>query len=290
MARPDSNCYNADSPPFPGGIFYVFLHGLIAVSVNRTAKHIDLLIPDIGSNHVYRYGEFLGEVTLPSSTAPYQITGLDPNDPPQNERIFPASDHLVTKDFTPICAETRLYARIRLPLPRNVFSYLKVDLSGVLHDPRKHLESVNGTFTGTMIPVLEYTFQDPRAILFGREPLNVAPLEHNGTWYMNLHIFAEEDVARLEDHTLAGFGVIASLFDFKAAPVVTSVSSIPPVRKGDLPCGTTALEFLSLALRTRELGYLGRLVRREALEGEPIIVRVSSVGGDPVTCLPLVSE
>ena len=109
--------------------------------------------------------------------------------------------------------------------------------------------------------------------------------------FMNLHIFAEEDAQRPEDHTIGGFDKIASIFDFQSAPRLLSVSNIPPVTKGPRIRGTTPIEFTSLALRTRELGYLGRDVREQLLNGTgPATIRVSSVGGDPITCLPLGSQ
>jgi hypothetical protein len=283
MSTTTSPCPGDSDPAFPG-VFYVFVHGLIAM--HRSGEYIDLLIPNVGPTHGYLYGEFLGEVILPPSAAPYHIVGICGRPPGVVGTVFSPTDHLIVKQAKTLNAEANIYARIRLPLPKAVHSYLKVKLDGVIQDPNEEL----GSSVGTLTPVLEYSFQDPRDILFGGEPLNVAPLRHRGSWYINLHIFAEEDVEREEDHTIAGFDKLAALFDFAAPPSLVSVSNVPRPEIGDLPCGTTPLEFLTLAVRTRELGYLGRLVRREALENRPLIVHVSSVDGDIVTCLPLVNE
>jgi hypothetical protein len=271
---------------FPAGTLYVFLHGLIGVLNNKWG--IELLIPDVGPSHAYRFGEFLGEVTLPPSPAPYYVTGIEQG----SFAPFPGDTHLCTNKLRPVCGGAALYARIKLPHPKCVHSYLKVDLTDVIEDPQPHLcGDGKGKIFGTMTPVLEYSFQDPRDVLFAGDILNVAPIWSDGRWFMNLHIFAEEDLERPEDHTIGGFDAIAKLFDFESAPRLISVSNIPAAKKGKLPPGTTHLEFISLALRTRELGYLGRRVRWQLLNGQdPAIVQVSSVGGDPITCLPLISQ
>ncbi len=280
-----------DCPPpaSAGGKLNVFLHGLIAISNDH--RGIELVIPDVGSDHAYRFGEFLGEVTLPSSPAPYHVTGITGATPAPF-----STDHVCTTKQKDICSEASAYARIILPSPIQVFSYLKVNLTDVIEDPLGALQrNSDGTITGTLTPVLQYTFCDPRRVLFGCDPLNVAPVWSTKAgeqgWYMNLHIFAEEDIEHDESHTISGFDAIAGIFDFESAPRLISVSNIPAPTTGKLPSGTTDIEFISLALRTREVGYLGRQVRTQLLNGlDPATIQVSSMGGDPVTCLPLVSQ
>jgi len=287
---PTSTYSGHAGPPchaFPGGVFYVFVHGLIAM--HRCDNYIDLIIPNVGPSHSYRYGEFLGEVTLPPSPAPYHITGIEGGDPRPDGRVFDPAEHLVTNGLKTLNAEADIYARIRLPLPKVVHSYLKVNLADVIHDPLQQFDSSGGT-VGTLTPVLEYAFQDPRDILFAGQPLNVAPLEYQSRWYINLHVFAEEDVERDDDHTIAGFDKLTSLFDFDAPPTLLAVTNIPQPSRGSLPPGTVPLEFLTLGLRTRELGYLGRLVRDEALDGCPVFVRVSAVDGDVASCLSCAND
>jgi hypothetical protein len=285
-----SDCCSDPSPQgcFPGTL-YVFLHGLIGVSNNESG--VELLIPNVGSDHAYRFGEFLGEVTLPPSPAPYHVTGIQGGN---KITLFPPNEHLCTQQATDECTDAPLYARIKLPPPLRVHSYLTVDLTDVIEDPCPHLyRDAKGKITGTLTPVLEYHFRDPRVVLFGGDPLNVAPIysPKNPGWYMNLHIISEEDLEQPEDHTIGGFDAIAQLFDFESTPRLVSVSNIPPAKKGTLPPGTTHLEFLSLALRTREQGYLGRRVRDQLLSDyDPAIVQVSSVGSSPITCLPLISQ
>jgi hypothetical protein len=270
--------------PFPG-TFYVFLHGLIAS--RRNGKFLDLLIPDVGPNHVYRYGEFLGELTLQPAAPAYQIRGIEGKESNPSQTIFPPEAHLCTNGLFGESRGSKLYARIRLPHPLQVHSYLTVDLKDVVTDPANQMAKSK---TGNMTPVLEYKFSDPRNILFGGEPLNIAPLEVDGRWYMNLHLYAEEDVERPELHTVAGFNQLAELFDFGAPPSIASVTNIPEPVRGKLPKGTSELEFVSLAMRTRELGYLGRQIREQSVTGKPIVVKVSSVGADPITCLQAVSQ
>lgn len=276
------------APPSAKGKFNVFLHGLIAIA--NTSHGIELIIPDVGSDHAYRFGEFLGEITLPSSPTPYHVTGITGS--PQAP--FP-DDHVCTLAEKPVCSEAAAYARIKLPSPIQVFSYLTVDLTDVIEDPLGALRRKNQKITGTMTPVLQYDFCDPRRVLFGCDPLNVAPVwstkDGEEGWYMNLHIFAEEDVEHDESHTISGFDAIAGIFDFESAPRLISVSNIPAPTAGDLPPGTTDIEFISLAVRTREVGFLGRQVRTQLLNGlDPATIQVSATGGDPVTCLPMVSQ
>jgi hypothetical protein len=288
MSAPE--CSSDVSPQGFPGTFYVFLHGLIGVH-NQGENGIEVVIPNVGPDHAYRFGEFLGEVTLPPSPAPYYITGIQGS----KSMLFPPVEHLCTEQQKPVCAEALLYARIKLPPPLRVHSYLTVDLTNVIEDPFPHLHrEAAGKITGTLTPVLEYQFSDPRLVLFGGDPLNVAPIysHQNPGWYMNLHVISEEDLEQPEDHTIGGFDAIAQLFDFESAPRLISVSNIPAPKKAKLlPSGTTYLEFISIALRTRELGYLGRRVRHQFLSGsDPAIVQVSSIGGHPITCLPLISQ
>ncbi len=268
------------------GVLYIFLHGLIGV-VDQP-QGIELLIPNVGTHHSYRFGEFLGEVTLQPSSASYRITGIDGG----SYRFDPAV-HLVTSKFVPVCGQPNLYASIKLPLPDKIHSVLQVDLTDVIEDPCQHLAGTSRQRNiATMIPVLEYHFKDSRKLLFGGDPLNVAPIRFGHNSYVNLHIFAEEDIERVSDHTLAGFDAVAGLFEFDCAPRLISLGNIPPATPvGPLPAGTTSLELMSLGLRTLEMGYLGRFVREQILhEHEPVIVRVSPVGIDPITCTPMISR
>jgi hypothetical protein len=266
------------------GTLYVFLHGLIGVRCQGPGQGIELLIPDVGTEHSYRIGEFIGETTLQPSPAPYHLRNVDAG-PVES---FDPGAHLVTNELHDLCDGAKLYARILLPGAAAIHSVLKVDLSGVIEDPAGRLCQ---TKIATMIPVLEYSFRDPRKVALSGDRLNVAPIkDKDGHWYMNLHIFAEEDLERTDDHTLGGFDAVAALFDFDCPPRLASVANIPVPYWGPRPKGTTKIEFASLALRTRELGYLGRSVREDILKHVPAVVHVSSVGADPLTCTPLITQ
>src|SRR5580658_9504832 len=197
----------------PGGTLYVFLHGLIGIVDGPTG--LDLRIPNVGAVHSYRYGEFLGEVTLQPSSAPYLISNIK-----GGADRFDPREHLVTTTNFPACAQADLYARICLPFPIKIHSILQVDLTGAIEDPLGHLPNPK---IATMVPVLEYSYDDPRLVLFGSDPLDVAPLYHHGHAYSSLHIFAEEDEERLEDHDIAGFSAVASLFEFPCPPRLISL-------------------------------------------------------------------
>src|SRR5580692_10754144 len=67
------------SPLATSGTLYIFLHGLMAI--DDDGKVLRIFIPNVGTTHSYRYGEYLGEITLQPSSAPYHITGLDPTPP-----------------------------------------------------------------------------------------------------------------------------------------------------------------------------------------------------------------
>ena len=284
-----SNCeshHSCSCPPAPpGGTLYVFLHGLYGIVDSPSG--IEVLIPDVGAAHTYRYGEFLGEVTLQPSSAAYQISNIT-----GGQVHFDPNQHMVTTQSFAACSEPDLYGRIKLPLPLKIHSVVTVDLSGVIEDPRQHLSPKK---IATMVPVLEYEYADPRKILFGCDPLDVAPVfaEDQGKKraFINLHIFAEEDLERLEDHDIAGFSAVTSLFEFPCPPRLASLDNVPAPVVGTPPPGTTRLEFMSLALRTQELGYLGRFVRRQILHHRKhVMVEVSPVGADPITCYPVVNQ
>ncbi|HUA62764.1 MAG TPA: hypothetical protein VML19_28665 [Verrucomicrobiae bacterium] len=273
------------------GTLYVFLHGLIGVRCHSQPPTgvdptIELLIPNVGARHSYRIGEFLGETTLQPSTVPYVLRNVEPGP----ATTFDRTRHLVTRDLRNVCDGADIYARIILPGAATIHSLLQVDLKDVIEDPCDHFRNCKGI--ATMVPVLEYSFKDPRKVALGGERLNVAPIKVRGRWYMNLHIFAEEDVERVDDHTLGGFDAVTALFDFDCAPKLASVANIAPPNPDwrQRPHGTIRAEFSSLSARTRELGFLGRDVRQAFLHQKPALLHTSSVGADPLTCTTVVTQ
>jgi hypothetical protein len=288
--------HEVEAPRKPGGIFNVFLHGLTVCNANtlhgihhpikgyqqcppdHATSVLDIHIPNMGFQHCYRYGEFLGEVSIQPAASPYWITNII-----GGCKRFDPNKSLVVN--APLCRNPDIYATIRLPLPQEICYMMQVDLDPVLEDPGQLFAP--GQKTMAMVPVLVYTFEDFRRILFGGSPLNVSPVEHGDELYVNLHIFAEEDRQRPDFHTIVGFDKALSLFDIPDPPRLASLSGIapPPLPFSPLPPGTTLIEYADLSERTRDSGYLGRVLREELLYGRPFaFTRATAQCKDPASC------
>ena len=294
--QPSMQTCDVISPAKPGGIFNVFLHGLTVSNAKTlpgvfnpikgynqcgrsyTTSVLDVHMPNIGFHHCYRYGEFLGEVSIQPAASPYWITNII-----GGCAIFDPCQSLVVN--APLCRNPDIYATIRLPLPQCIYYMMQVDLTPVLEDPQPLF--LPGHKTMAMVPVLVYTFKDFRKILFGGSPLNVAPVEYGGCLYVNLHIFAEEDRKRPDFHTIVGFDKALSLFEIPDPPRIASLANLapPPLPYNSLPPGTTLIEYADLSERTRESGYLGRVLREELLHGRPFaFTRATAQCKDPASC------
>jgi hypothetical protein len=178
-----------------------------------------------------------------------------------------------------------LYARIHLPVPVDIHSVRAVDLNDAILDPQNHFKNK----TTTMVQVLEYRYWDFRKLMFGGEYLNIAPVECEGGLYTNLHIFAEEDQERPDDHTVNGFAALIQLFQFQYPPTLVGAKQAPAMTPDELPIGTTMIEFLDLAPRTRELAFLGREVRQSILHGLPPMIQEIGTHGSPTTCTHIIA-
>jgi hypothetical protein len=261
------------------GTLYVFLHGLFGILDSDTG--MDIVMPDMGPTHVYRAGKFLAETTVQPFAGAHQLTGVE-----GGSAHFDPAKNLLMKGI-PLATHAKIYARFRFPLPVAVHSFRPIDLTDAIVDPLNHF---SGPVT-SMVQILTYTYQDFRTVRLGGETLDIPPLiGQDGTLYMNLHLFAEEDEVRPLVHTLDGFHALVRMFEFPCPPKLVLAKAGPAMVVEDLIPGTTLTEFQDLAPRTRWLGAIGDNIRQQALRGQQFLPEIEPQGSDPVTCSPLISR
>lgn len=269
------------TPNPKAGTLNVFLHGLFTI-LDRS-KGLEILIPDVGSSHAYRAGEFLGETNFPPSKAPLRLEGVQ-----GGTAHFDKTVNLVASGVQRV-AKGKVYATLKFPTPREIYSRRPVDLTDSLKDDG----NVFSSKTVSLVQVLAYSYEDFDLVLFGGQPVQIAPLiMTDGTQFMNLHIFAEEDMEHDDSHTINGFKAVVSLLKIKApAPQLTDAPAPEdPIAKTDLPPGTTTIEFLDLAPRMTEVGILGRHLRKIQLGIDDHIQVGLGVGEQPSTCSSVISS
>ena len=256
----------------------VILHGLFTYLDRDTG--LEILIPDMGTSHVYRAGEFLGETTLPQYPLRLQnVRG--------GSRHFDPRVNLVTNGVQPV-RQPRIFSSLQFPTPVEIFSLRPLDLSDVLQDPAQALSSK----TVSIVQVLTYRFDDFDRIKLGNDPIEVDPLQApDGSFFVNLHVWAEEDAEQGVAHAVKGFDAVMGLLDFKQQrPRLTRDKDSMPMTQDKLPPGTTMMEFLDLPVRTKNLAILGRDLRQAALAGGQHLVEGLGTGTKPSTCTPGISR
>jgi hypothetical protein len=279
MTAPSAPAYSTPSAPV-GGTFYVVLHGLMGII--RRPNGLEILIPDMGTKHVYRAGACLGETTIHPSPAPYHLTHIT-----GGSADFDPSKTLTINSIPP-CGQPQLYARITLPLPAWVYHVGQIDLSTVITDPGNHLPSK----IATSVHVLKYYALDFRLVRFGCDAVDIPFVTgQDGVRYVLMHIYAEEDKASAALHTPDGFAKLCSVFDFPCPPTFNAKVDLPSSTSvGDVPPGITWLDIMNLASRTELVAFWGWIIRQQILQGgAPVVDKIAAaVGTDPATCTPIV--
>jgi hypothetical protein len=192
-------------PPVPGTVNVIFRGMFLFI---QRKKMIDILIPNIGSEHVYRAGLFLGETNLANRSIadPYLLLGTNKGMGFIPDVVFEDYDYRDTLTMD------EAWARIVLPKPHKVYA-LRPTLHGVSAvDP---FGLVNNQNFNT-IHIFQYAAADLRAVyLRGHSTPNIDdPGIHavGSNNFLNLHVLAEpEDLGSNMFHPIHGFERLMNL-------------------------------------------------------------------------------
>ena len=265
----------------------VVLHGLYLLVLRRAT--VEVLIPDMGADHAYRAGEWLGERNLAPGT--YFLTGVVPGtggcDPNQN---------VIIDRCHPVCDPPNLYARIVMPKPMCFDHFGQVQLT-----PNQLIVDPSVTFSGytmSTVQVLRYQIadDDPRNVKLGSHYFTKsAQFFDDGDYtgnYMSLHILSTPDRPEISNHTENGFNAVLSMGEGLAGNI--SLQSPPPVPDTGTQNphgGLIAAELRSLSRRMDRQTDLGRFLRQVGGEPETINAKfLTGVDGDIVTCTELLVD
>jgi hypothetical protein len=277
--------------PKPGreGTVNVILRGLFLISQRQSA--IDVLIPNMGDQHVYRAGNFLCEEDLAPQplSKPYLLLGVQPER--KNAKPFKeAPANIVFQGYRvdQAAGPEAVFARIVLPRPMDIRSRRPMKRPfAAKYDP---LGLVHGRTT-CLVHILQYRALDiDEVALSGYEPL--CPFTYKGKRYVNLHLVSEPDRPLGEEHGRHGFHHTLDLMPGLRG-AVKLCEPHPPVGLGDPhgwpEKGVSALETCTVREIYRHLRHAGENWRN----GEPYLPEQSDppmIDEPPLGCLPLITN
>lgn len=243
--------------PGNAGTLNVILHGLYIFVVK---DEITIYIPNMGTGHVYRAGNWLAEATLEMGDFTLEGTSSDPGKKP-NKRPFDPEKNIVLKGVrvaNPICCD-RVYATLHLPLTDSVrsMSLLSVPPDGIGGDSRDKVIPVKYSAT---VQILTYEFSSDANLRLGQLPWE--PIFDEG--FVNLHILSEPDHVEEEDHVRSAFQMSMGLFsgvDLSLKKPMGEADLDQEIKDPELPPGVHPLEVQSLLMRAQWMEILGRAIK-----------------------------
>jgi hypothetical protein len=255
MSATDVTSPQKDGLPGTKGTLNVILHGVFTSVVDRDGT-ITVYIPNMGSEHVYKAGNWLAETTLQQSdftlegvvkAATRQTFRPDQNIALKNARI---SD--------PNCCD-RVYATLHFPTPRSITSLgrLTVPPGAIAGASVGMLDPKSGGQSAT-VQVLTYDFSSDANLRLGDHPWE--PVLDNG--FVNLHVFAEADRSVEEDHIRHAFQMSMGLFTGVDLSLQLQTSPADhAAEQAEIPDGVHPFEVRGLIERQNWLTVMGRAIK-----------------------------
>jgi hypothetical protein len=259
----------------------VILHGL-HVLVERPSA-VEVLIPDMGAEHTYRAGEWLGEIILPPGE--YWLSGVVPG-----KDTCKDTQNIIVKNCQPVAKPDYLYARLVLPKPECFYhkGQVTLDMSELEVIPPVTVTSM----TVSTIQVLRYRIvdDDPKNVRLGCHHFTKSAQFRDGDYYMSLHVFSAPDWGEIPKHAMRGFNNLVNMGETTVGRIALRKTKKVPAETKTVP-GVILPEFVSLAKRVELLTYTGRFLRenllaKAAAQLDPDVF--VGIDGDIVTCSNLV--
>jgi hypothetical protein len=273
--------------PDPNANVNVIFHGLFLFVQNR--QSIDVLIPNMGEDHVCRAGTFLVEEVLDSRpiASPYFLRGITGG----NFRFQNDLNIIFGADYDHAASADDVYARIVLPTPVEI-----VSLRPTHHALDADVDP-NRLVTGKQpcgLQILRYQAVDLN--LAASDTVSLIPhpallVAHppQAPAFLNLHIFNEEDHEVPDGHAINGFDRTLQLLPSLRGAIHLRADTRLELLQRDTfrTWGFTDIETLDTRERQQILGQAGYLWR----DGNAAPSRViAGVNGSPQDCLQMVSD
>jgi hypothetical protein len=201
----DPLCNNgipAETQPIPGEVNVIF-RGLF-LFIQRSLM-IDVLIPNLGIEHTYRAGFYLGEKLLQprSISEPYVLQGVTKGAEMFQGITFPGYDYKGGLTMADV------HARIVLPTPKEILSFRPLVGDGPLDvvDPFGALTKDLNTvyvfrYDGDLARTSLARHMQPTATAAGSFRLNGG---NDGPLCMNIHVIADPEENNVSQHPVHGF-------------------------------------------------------------------------------------
>jgi hypothetical protein len=177
----------------------VIFHGLF-LFIERKAS-VDVVIPNMGQDHIYQAGNFLVEETLAARPlrSPYFLSGVVGG----NARLDDQQNIVFQKHTCDALAPPEdVYARIVLPIPMEILSLRPTEQAYQADvDPQGLMN--NRTTCG--VQVLRYFAPDLAQVRLDGHTAKLGAHPPTGPKFVNLHIISEEDFVATADHPRQGF-------------------------------------------------------------------------------------
>lgn len=266
-----TNSHNDES-----GILNVLLHGAFTFVHNKKTKQLHALIPRL-KEHAYRAGSWLAETELQRGS--YELKGVEASDTLKFER-----DKNILVKFRRLSDKKRPYATLKFPYPKQIRSLRVAEVPIKSFDNPKYLIGPKKTMHMATLQVLTYDIDDENKLALKEEK---NPDEKGHFWepaftgnYINLHIFSSEDYYHKLSNAEEDFNQCVALLGVKLKLITLYLPASEILLVDDLPDGVTPEETEALAVRTRRMAQLGRLVVQggdanlawhgnDALDGDP---------------------
>jgi len=263
------------------GKLNVILHGLFAFFQD---DELTAYIPNLGSEHVYKAGNWLAETNL-AEHSDLRLERVKPGTNrlrPDHNLLLQGSVHAAMNTLE----NHSVYATLRLPYPTypvRSLGRLIVPAGAIGGDDKKRIIGFSDSrdLRCATVQVLTYDFASDADLRLGDHPWE--PSLENG--YVNLHVISEPEKAPMQDHIRHAFQATMALF------VGVDLALRQTMRSGDLeeekkerPAGVHELELQGLIRRQRWLTALRRGIKDSRdLNGiwdDP----TAFDGGDPDSC------
>jgi hypothetical protein len=186
----------------------VILHGLFAFDQE---EEIIAYIPDMGSEHQYKAGNWLAETNL-EEHAKLRLKGVC-HGPKRKNRLFP--DHNIILGDVPVIAKAHkchcIYATLQLPYPTQEIRSLrrlKIPADALGGDDKEKIVDGRDAIESATIQVLTYEFDNDADLRLGNHPWEPV-LEGD---FVNLHVFSEPERNVTDDHVRLAFQASIGLF------------------------------------------------------------------------------
>lgn len=257
----------------------VIFHGLF-LFVERQAS-IDVLIPNMGGDHLYKAGDFLVEETLLPRPlrSPYFLRGVDPG-----SARFDLEANIVFRNqgFNAMAPPEDVHSRIVLPIPAAILSLRRTK------DPYNADVDPQGLMNGKTtcgVQILRYFASNLDAVHLDRHTAELGSHPPEDPKFVNLHIISEEDFLTDTEHPRNGFDSALHLLPGLRATIhISNSTTLLPATTDDVKnTGISVLETLDTRERMRFLLQAGLDWR----EGKPNLPGNEFVNEPPFDCVPI---